>query len=224
MKSPSVLIGGYYWSIKVFPRGNDGSPLMSVYIECSPYPNDVQTAEPSKNGQADQQEPKSVLPEPLPNDTPRDAASSSDTPTPADSAVPHVYEQGKGKQMADATPKDVPKPDLKWEVPAQILCVAYNPDEPRVNAFERGDHRFHHKTTDWGWRRFCGPWKGLHLRAPNQRQALLRNDTLSFTAYVRTVAMGPARETWSKQIDLERRRLERRCERTINMATPLPFF
>ena len=186
MKSPSVLIGGYYWGIKVFPRGNDGSPLMSVYIECSPYPNDDQAAEPSKDGQADQ-DPKTALPEPLPKDTPRDAAYSGDTPTAPESAVRPVREQGKGKQIADEAPEGVPKPNLKWEVPAQILCVAYNPDEPRVNAFERGDHRFHHKTTDWGWRRFCGPWKVLHLRAPNQRQALLRNDTLSFTAYVRTV-------------------------------------
>lgn len=186
MRSPSVLIGDYYWSIKVFPRGNDGSPLMSVYIECSPYPNNDQTTEPSNDRQPNQ-EPEMVLSGTLPKDPPGDDTSSSSTPRPSDSAAIPVSDQGKGKEKADAVAAGSSKPEVKWEVPAQILCVAYNPDEPRVNAFERGDHRFHHKTTDWGWRRFCGPWKVLHLRASNQRQALLRNDTLSFTAYIRTV-------------------------------------
>ena len=186
MRSPPVLIGDYYWSIKVFPRGNDGSPFMSVYIECSPHPNDDQTTEPSNDRQSSQ-DLRTALPGSLPKDPPREDTSSSDTPRPSDSAVTPVCEQGKGNQTAGAAAEGGPKPQVKWEVPAQILCVAYNPDEPRVNAFERGDHRFHHKTSDWGWRRFCGPWKVLHLRASNQRQALLRNDTLSFTAYIRTV-------------------------------------
>ncbi|KAL8826599.1 MAG: hypothetical protein Q9191_003705 [Dirinaria sp. TL-2023a] len=186
MRSPSVLIGDYYWSIKVFPRGNDGSPLMSVYIECSPYPNDDQTTEPPNDRQPNQ-DPKKALLGSLPKDSSTDDTSSSDTPRPSNSAAAPVREQGKGKQTADTAADGVPKPEVKWEVPAQILCVAYNPDEPRVNSFERGDHRFHHKTSDWGWRRFTGPWKVLHLRASNQRQALLRNDTLSFTAYIRTV-------------------------------------
>jgi len=52
MRSPSVLIDGYYWHIKVYPRGNEGTPLMSVYIECSTSPDIGLAADPVGTAQA----------------------------------------------------------------------------------------------------------------------------------------------------------------------------
>ena len=34
MRSPPAYVGGYWWTIKFFPRGN-GSQSLSVYVECS---------------------------------------------------------------------------------------------------------------------------------------------------------------------------------------------
>lgn len=195
MRSPPVLIGGYYWSIKAYPRGNDGSSLMSVYIDCSPSPdNDDKDSEGPESGQS-QGVSHSNKAAPLSAQALTNGAPASDVLMPSGPATIEIADKA-GAEMAQPGIKNGTEGKSRWEVPAQILCVAYNPDEPRVNAFERGDHRFNHKSTDWGWRRFCGPWKILHLRASNQRQAMLRNDTLAFTAYIRTVKDDTAALWW----------------------------
>jgi hypothetical protein len=76
---------------------------------------------------------------------------------------------------------------MPWEVAAQISCVIYNPQEPRVNVAQKSSHRYCNENPDWGWTRFHGPWDEIHKRQRFKRQALLRNDTLSFTAYIRIV-------------------------------------
>lgn len=128
LKSPSVVIGGFLWDIKLFPRGTEDTDQLSVFIECL---------------------------------GPVDEVSSE-----------------------DETDQPMIKP--QWNVPAQIGCVLYNPAEPRVNIFERGKHHFEFASEDFGWVRFHGPWDGIHRRQRLQRQPLLRNDTLAFTAYIRT--------------------------------------
>ncbi|EEP79894.1 predicted protein, partial [Uncinocarpus reesii 1704] len=37
MRSPAAYVGGHYWTIKFFPRGNSVSSL-SIYVECSAIP------------------------------------------------------------------------------------------------------------------------------------------------------------------------------------------
>ncbi|KAI4114889.1 MAG: hypothetical protein LQ345_004416 [Seirophora villosa] len=178
MRSPTVLIGGVYWNIKYYPRGNDGTENMSVYIECSSSPDgDADSdedsdlgasSEPDNGGQASNAAPDTQA---VPQTTTITSEPSTEAP----------------QQASDVVSANTVVPRVRWEAAAQIGCVVYNPNEPRVNVFRRSSHRFNSKNPDWGWTRFHGPWESIHLRQRNERQALLRNDTLVFTAYIRTV-------------------------------------
>ncbi|KAL8969430.1 MAG: hypothetical protein Q9197_004347, partial [Variospora fuerteventurae] len=184
MRSPSVLIGGVYWNIKYYPRGNDGTENMSVYIECSSSPDgeadsdegsDVDaSSEPDNGGQAT----RGVADDNAVPDT-QSVPQTVTTTTESSTEAP--------QQASDVVNADTEPPRVRWEAAAQIGCVVYNPNEPRVNVFQRSSHRFNSKNADWGWTRFHGPWETIHLRQRNERQALLRNDTLVFTAYIRIV-------------------------------------
>lgn len=192
MRSPSVLIGDHYWNIKYFPRGNEGIELLSVYIECSTSPyeekkclelNTIGTSGPNST---EQQMPSVPI-------TDTSVPTNNEALIPADPPVivPNVEPTstlGEDRSNSAAT-QAVEKPvaATRWEVAAQISCIVYNPNEPRVYAFQKSNHRYQNENPDWGWTRFHGPWDEIHKRQRGQRQALLRNDTLMFTAYIRTI-------------------------------------
>ncbi|KAL8759711.1 MAG: hypothetical protein Q9199_000583 [Rusavskia elegans] len=182
MRSPSVLIGGLYWNIKYFPRGNDGTEQMSVYIECSSSPDGPEAEDDSDNESSCNEESGSHSNDEAPTDegAPQSHAISPnvDVSQEADQQVAKIIE---------APSESEAKGNTTWEAAAQISCIVYNPKEPRVNMFRKSCHRFTKDNPDWGWTRFHGPWEAIHLRKRRQRQALLRNDTLAFTAYIRTV-------------------------------------
>lgn len=192
MRSPSVFIGGYHWNIKYYPRGKDGTDHMSIYVECSPTPYEqVETqsddGEASKVAQTADQESIIVEGNHQVVAAPRSAPSLHE-----DNGAPNVSEED-----ADSTPtppkEKEPDEQKSWGVAAQIGCIIYNPDEPRVYVFDKGSHRFYRDNPEYGWVRFNGegpdtlPWEEIHKRRRLKRQALLRNDTLSFSVYVRTV-------------------------------------
>ena len=194
MRSPSVLIGGFYWNIKYFPRGNDGTSQLSVYIECSRAPsekNEVSTSEITPSIPS-HEEDREALPLQQANG---EGPSGVDTSERLERGVPETITE----PTVVETPRDmalglwhldVQHADENrehWEVAAQIGCVVYNPKEPRVSYPGKSEHHFDDESPDWGWTRFHGPWSEIHTRQPFQRQALLRNDTLSFTAYIRVV-------------------------------------
>lgn len=198
MRSPSVLIDGFYWNIKYYPHGNDGTEQLSIYIECSPTQYEAAEAEAKK---ADAGEKKAATPAPtlsaeqgaIPVIDPEASASDNAPAPPAEEAAPSVSVNAAPSTHADdmeATPTPVkklePEEEEPWGIPAQISCVIYNPNEPRVNFSQKGCHRFYNDNPDWGWTRFHGPWDEIHKRQRYQRQALLRNDTLAMTAYIRT--------------------------------------
>ncbi|KAL8706604.1 MAG: hypothetical protein Q9201_000351 [Fulgogasparrea decipioides] len=184
MRSPSVLIGGLYWNIKYFPRGNDGTEQMSVYIECSSSPpEDTESDEDVSIETSAEQENKPQSSNMAPTeavDYESDAAAQIIDPT-SDNPQPPLVVNDSNPGSGQVTKT------LQWEVAAQVGCVVYNPGEPRVNTFRKTSHRFSPDNADWGWTRFHGPWETIHLRQRLERQALLRNDTLAFTAYIRTV-------------------------------------
>ena len=167
MRSPSVLIGGRYWSIKYFPHGNDGTEQLSVYIECSPRPHEEVQVESTKLS----------APHVASNDLPNNENAPPATDT-SENKMDVTASPSQKAHIEDQEP---------WSVAAQIGCVLYNPEEPRVHAFQKGSHRYCNESSDWGWTRFHGPWDEIHKRQRFQRQALLRHDTLAFTAYIRTV-------------------------------------
>lgn len=196
MRSPSVLIGGHYWNIKYYPRGNpnEGTEQLSVYIECSnlPYENGKSDDTPTKDEQQNtngQHRSRSTQ-----HSETGPASSRDELPEAHDSMAVESNEAQGQVENGNFIPSPLwtstePSSDSTgpWEVAAQISCVIYNPAEPRVNVSQKSSHRYCNENPDWGWTRFHGPWDEIHKRQRFKRQALLRNDTLSFTAYIRIV-------------------------------------
>ena len=192
MRSPPVKIGGYYWNIKYFPHGNDGTEQLSIYIECSPTPNE---GDKPRSGEEDTSKAVPEINRDLTTaeDSNQGSSSNSGTSEPAapSNSVDGTRTSAEQEMDIEATPTPPKKSEAKvrksWGTAAQISCVLYNPQEPRVNVYQKGCHRYYSESPDWGWTRFHGPWDEIHKRQRFQRQALLRNDTLAFTAYIRTI-------------------------------------
>ncbi|KAF1974633.1 hypothetical protein BU23DRAFT_505075 [Bimuria novae-zelandiae CBS 107.79] len=162
MKSEPVTIGGHQWRIKFYPKGND-SDYLSVYVECL-----------SVEGKRKKE----------------DAAEASDAKN--EDVAESKVEDGPSSEPVEFqhTPlpllgsKSIPK---RKSVAAQVSVVLYNPSEPRVNYSRTCLHRFCTSSPDWGWTRFCGPHYDISHRIRGHRQALLRDDKLAFTGYIRIV-------------------------------------
>ncbi|KAL9613801.1 MAG: hypothetical protein Q9167_001692 [Letrouitia subvulpina] len=189
MRSPSVSIGGFYWNIKYYPRGNGGTEQMSVYIECYPDPPDQRTVESEVAGATPSEREHTQVTLTGAATTAEPSQEGSDNSLNPSAERLDAHEMTDENQVPPANPtSDGSEESLEsWEVAAQIGCVVYNPQEPRVNFFSKSCHRYYIDNPDWGWTRFHGPWKELHKRQRFQRQPLLQNDTLVFTAYIRTV-------------------------------------
>jgi hypothetical protein len=167
MKSEPVTIGGHQWQIKFYPKGND-SDYLSVYLECLSVVDRDSKLDTDQSGDTSKGSPPAVFSEIAPvGDT--SIASRNEfrhTPLP----------------LLDA--KQMPK---RKSIAAQVSVVLYNPTEPRVNYSRTALHRFCSGSPDWGWTRFHGPYYDISQRMRGQRQALLRDDKLAFTGYVRIV-------------------------------------
>lgn len=73
-------------------------------------------------------------------------------------------------------------------VAAQVQIVMYNPSEPRVYEYRHEAHQFTKSLPDYGWKCFTRyPRREFGFRMHGQRQAILRDDKLSFSAYIRVV-------------------------------------
>ncbi|MCJ1307042.1 hypothetical protein MMC25_000688 [Agyrium rufum] len=93
-----------------------------------------------------------------------------------------------GAGTSDPTLSNIPAAESDyWSCPAQIACVMYNTQDPRVNTSQCGNHHFPAGASDYGWVRFHGPWKGLHRRKHMMRRPLLQNDSISLIVYIRTI-------------------------------------
>lgn len=166
MKSEPVTIGGYEWQIKFYPRGND-SDYLSVYVECLSVQDKVSPPpESAPEVQGEAKEVDEMATEPASNTVPPENMEPQHAPLPL---------------LDDVS---IPK---RRSVAAQVAVVLYNPKEPRVNYFKTCLHRFCSKSPDWGWTRFHGPYYDIAHRVRGQRQALLRDDKLAFTAYIKLV-------------------------------------
>lgn len=206
MRSPSICIDGYYWNIKYYPRGKEGTDHMSIYIECSPTPYEeaeLSTGNVTASNAVPNADQESIFVEENHHSA---GATEATPPSLEDVSVPTISEEG-----ADSTPtppKEREPEELKsWGVAAQVGCIIYNPGEPRVYVHDKGSHRFYQDNPEYGWVRFNGegpdtlPWEEIHKRRRLKRQALLRNDTLSITVYVRTVDDDTKALWWSPPHD-----------------------
>lgn len=178
MTSDVVTVGGHQWQIKFYPKGND-SDYLSVYLEC------LSVMDP-KNKTADEQS---------------DATSNEDDAQNAEDKVQDKMETSEpvaadetGSAETPVDPQHAPLPLLESKtvakrksVAAQVSVVLYNPAEPRVHYSRTALHRFCSGSPDWGWTRFHGPYYEIAHRMRGQRSALLRNDKLAFTGYIRIV-------------------------------------
>lgn len=166
MKSEAVTIGGHQWQIKFYPKGND-SDYLSVYLECL----SVIDPSPKKEGRVDSVAKAAV----------EEAASEH---LPAAALVQPTETEPQYTPFPLLGSKQLPK---RKSVAAQVSVVMYNPTEPRVNYARTALHRFCNGSPDWGWTRFHGPYYDIPHRLRGQRQALLRDDKLAFTGYVRII-------------------------------------
>ncbi|OCK80825.1 hypothetical protein K432DRAFT_404386 [Lepidopterella palustris CBS 459.81] len=171
MKSQIVTVGGYDWQIKFYPKGND-SDYLSIYVECVSVASQDEKSESTPTaGDENATKPEEPMIAPdnaMPTDNPTEATQTEPQHTP----LPLLIE------------KPMPK---RQSVAAQVSVVLYNPDEPRVNYVRTCLHRFCSGSPDWGWTRYHGPYYEIQHRQRGQRQALLRNDKLAFTSYIRIV-------------------------------------
>ncbi|XRM48256.1 hypothetical protein ABZX51_011187 [Aspergillus tubingensis] len=191
MRSPPAYMGGYWWTIKFFPRGNNVNSL-SIYIECSPTmpPPDKNLPESEfkvMHGPADAALDVNAHDVDMKFAQTNDSASWLEAFKAQYPAAAHQAESTGTKS---------------WRVSAQIGVILYNPEEPRTGWMQSSCHQFNPHNLDWGWTNFHGPWDQIHRRQRGQRQALLRNDTLAFDAYIRIVD-DPTRSLWWHASDTE---------------------
>ena len=213
MKSEPVTIGGHQWQIKFYPKGND-TDYLSVYLDCLSVvepkkeppvePKIEEASKESTEGEAkdgakeesmDEVKDENKQEDPISAEAKQEAepgagaevkeedimVTSDDAPNDPPSDLPVIPQHAPLPLLGS---KVVPK---RKSVAAQISVVVYNPAEPRVNFSKTAVHRFCNASPDWGWTRFHGPIYDIPQRIRGQRQALLRDDKLSFHAYVRII-------------------------------------
>ena len=186
MRSPPAYIGGYWWTIKFFPRGNNSSSL-SIYYECSPTMPTPDKSLPETEFKVLSGAPDAVLDDGVPDLDLK--FGKADDPTAWLDHYKSQYPPAARQSQQETRSKD------SWRVPVQIGMVLYNPDEPRTGWFQTACHQFNPHNFDWGWTNFHGPWDTIHCRQRGQRQPMLRNDTLAFDAYIRIVD-DPTHSLW----------------------------
>lgn len=188
MRSPAAYVGGYWWTIKFFPRGNGVSSL-SIYIECS-------RSQPATNKALCQGEFRAVRGPPN--------ADPSDCKTDVELRFPETEDHAACIQdYYERYPAAAENASREsWRVSAQIGVVLYNPKEPRSGWAHSSCHQFNPHNADWGWTSFHGPWDSIHRRQRGQRQALLQDDTLAFDAYIR-IFDDPTQSLWWHPSDSE---------------------
>ncbi|KAJ5182405.1 Zinc finger RING-type [Penicillium capsulatum] len=194
IRSPAAFIGGYWWRIKFYPRGNNVGSL-SLYLECSPTFPEPEGKVPETEFTIRRGTPDAALDEIAPDVT----IHTSATDDPAAWAEAYRSQYPLATSVADSVQET---PTTPWRVSAQIGVIIYNPDEPRTGWMQSSCHQFNPHNLDWGWTYFHGPWDQIHLRRRGQHRALLNNDTLAFDAYIRVVD-DPTRSLWWHPSDSE---------------------
>jgi hypothetical protein len=179
MKSDIVTVGGHQWQIKFYPKGND-SDYLSVYLEClsvmDPKKKTDNTQSSDKSSKSDdmlEMEDKLQDEMDIAEQAPTESTCLSNSPVEAQHAPLPLLGS-----------KTVPR---RRCVAAQVSVVLYNPTEPRVHYSKTALHRFCGGSPDWGWTRFHGPYYDIAHRMRGHRSALLRDDKLAFTGYIRIV-------------------------------------
>ncbi|KAF7510267.1 hypothetical protein GJ744_006963 [Endocarpon pusillum] len=214
MNSPAVLVGGFYWYLKFFPRGNNSSAL-SAYVRCSrrePKPDEevpentfsvVYGAPDADLGElkpaVDMSIPAtSVSLEAETKVTEDDSGPDEASKKPSEGEALQHDESANASadvEESSAAAEDQEEDAEDWRVSAQIGIIIYNPEEPRTKYDMAACHQFNKHNDDWGWTNFHGPWSEIHKRRHGQRQALLRNDTLALDAYIR-IFNDPSQALW----------------------------
>ncbi|KAJ5919525.1 hypothetical protein N7454_009360 [Penicillium verhagenii] len=194
VRSPAAFIGGYWWRIKFYPRGNNVGSL-SMYLECSPTMPTPDEQIPETEFTVRRGEPDTVLNE-IPPDAYIQTAATTNSAEWLNNYKSRYPAAASAPEGCTGTKSD------PWRVSAQIGVIAYNPDEPRTGWMQSSCHQFNPHNLDWGWTYFHGPWDQIHNRRRGQHRALLNNDTLAFDAYIRVIN-DPTKSLWWHPSDSE---------------------
>ncbi|EZG06013.1 hypothetical protein H106_04485 [Trichophyton rubrum CBS 735.88] len=209
IRSPPAYIGGYYWTLKFFPRGNSVGSL-SVYLECSPTPPVQDKVVLETEFKVLKGPPDAVLSDLTPDQEYKLAATVAPPKSTQSEESSRKSQEKDQEELPEADSEEKiegessSKPRSDFRISAQIGVVLYNPEEPRTGWTQSSCHQFNSHNFDWGWTHFHGPgpWNTIHLRQHGQRQALLRNDTLCFDAYIRLFD-DPTKSLWWHSSDSE---------------------
>ncbi|KAJ5908712.1 Zinc finger RING-type [Penicillium taxi] len=194
IRSPAAYVGGYWWRIKFYPRGNNVGSL-SVYVECSTTLPEPDEKIPECEFTVRRGTPEANLNDKTPDTDFRTAATT-------DSAAWMETFKSLYPRAASASRCTEETTSSSWRVAAQIGVIVYNPDEPRTGWMQSSCHQFNPHNLDWGWTYFHGPWDAIHCRRRGQHRALLNNDTLAFDTYIRVVD-DPTKSLWWHPSDSE---------------------
>lgn len=212
LNSPAVQVGGFWWNLKFFPRGNK-SPALSAYVNCSRRKPEPDEGLPDHTFTASYGPPDADLGEVKPaveistpveaehetkEETPETVAEDDDSKKSAETqeAQPEVPENAGTHTEAQQTKVEEEDDDSEdWRVSAQIGIIIYNPFEPRTKTDNAACHQFNKYNEDWGWTTFHGPWSEIHKRKDKQRSPLLQKDTIALDAYVR-IFSDPSQALW----------------------------
>ncbi|KAH4938411.1 hypothetical protein HBI79_053520 [Parastagonospora nodorum] len=178
MTSDVVTVGGHQWQIKFYPKGND-SDYLSVYLECLSVMGPKKTSSADQSNETSNEDNAQNVEEKEHDRMETSVQATADATSP-----PNVPVDPQHAPLPLLDSKSVPK---RKSVAAQVSVVLYNPTEPRVHYSKTALHRFCSGSPDWGWTRFHGPYYEIAHRMRGQRSALLRDDKLAFTAYIRIV-------------------------------------
>ena len=101
---------------------------------------------------------------------------------------PNFQDQGELSSPALPVLAGSAKMLQRHSIAAQVSVVMYNPSEPRVYESKTDAHQYHKKAADFGWKYFTRSGRyDFPCRIHGQRQAILRDDKLAFTAYIRII-------------------------------------
>jgi hypothetical protein len=144
IRSPPAYVGGYWWTVKFFLRGN-GVDALSIYIECSKEMPQPGKELPDTEFTFFRGPPDAVLKQP---------EMHTKFSRVEDSAG--WFETFRRGYPIDAAAKEPVKEDSKtvpWRVSAQIGVLLYNPEEPYTGWMQSSCHQFTLHSADWGWTR-----------------------------------------------------------------------
>ncbi|KAL6946770.1 hypothetical protein ACO0QE_001619 [Hanseniaspora vineae] len=138
--SPGFQLGGYNWSVLLFPNGNNNNKYLAVYIEPKPQKYKKNSkGQGTEAGESDKE--------------PQDGRKEEQKTEEADGIRDEDDEEEDTEEEEDEEGVEDEKHnfDEDWSVCAQFFVVISRPGQNAINIVRSSHHRFNKTETDWGF-------------------------------------------------------------------------